>query len=208
MEKIVLLGGGGHAKVLIDLINACGRYEIAGIVDVQLNVGVAVSGVTVLGDDRILSELYEKGLRNACIAVGSVGDNSKRRALYEKVKNAGFLVPALIHPSAVISGKSHIREGAQIMAGAIVQTDSIIGENTIVNTGAIVEHDCTVGKHVHICPGAALSGGCLIGEGVFIGAGATVLQGIKIGSNSIVSAGAVVINDVPDNAKVIGAPAK
>ncbi|MFZ3122398.1 MAG: acetyltransferase [Thermodesulfovibrionales bacterium] len=208
MEKIVLLGGGGHAKVLIDLINACGRYEIAGIVDAQLAAGVSVSGATVLGDDRILSELYEKGLINACIAVGSVGDNSKRKALYEKVKNAGFLIPALIHPSAVISGKSQIREGTQIMAGAIVQTDSIIGENTIVNTGAIVEHDCTVGKHVHICPGAVISGGCTIREASFIGAGATVLQGIKIGSNSIVSAGAVVINDVPDNAKVIGVPAK
>lgn len=208
MEKIVLLGGGGHAKVLIDLVNAFGNYEIVGIVDAQIDVGVSVSGVTVLGNDRILSELYEKGLINACIAVGSVGDNSKRKALYEKVKNAGFLIPALIHPSAVISGKAQIREGAQIMAGAIVQTDSIIGENTIVNTGAIVEHDCTVGNHVHICPGAVLSGGCLIGEGAFIGAGATVLQGIKIGRNSIVSAGAVVIKDVIDNTTVIGIPAK
>lgn len=208
MEKIVLLGGGGHAKVLIDLINACGRYEIAGIVDAQFAAGVSVSGATVLGDDRILSELYEKGLRNACIAVGSVKDNSRRKALYEKVKNAGFLMPALIHPSAVISGKSQIHEGAQIMAGAIVQTDSSIGENTIVNTGAIVEHDCKIGNHVHICPGATLSGSCLISEGAFIGAGATVLQGIKIGSNSIVSAGAVVIKDVIDNTTVIGVPAR
>lgn len=208
MKKIVIIGGGGHAKVIIDLINVCGSYEIAGIVDAQLDIGVFVSGVAVLGDDRILSELYEDGLRNACIAVGSVKDNSKRRALYEKVKNAGFLAPVLIHPSAVISGKSHVREGAQIMAGAIVQTDSSIGENTIVNTGAIVEHDCIIGDHVHICPGAVISGGCKIGEGSFVGAGATVMQGIKIGSNSIVSAGAVAINDVPDNVRVIGVPAR
>lgn len=208
MEKIVLFGGGGHAKVIIDLINACGSYEIAGIVDAQLAAGVSVSGVTVLGDDRILPALYGKGLKNACIAVGSVKDNSKRKALYEKVKHAGFSIPALVHPSAIISGKSQIHEGVQIMAGTIVQTGSLIGENTIVNTGAIVEHDCAVGNHVHICPGATLSGNCLIGEGAFIGAGATVLQGVKIGSNSIVSAGAVVIKDVLDNTTVIGVPAK
>lgn len=208
MGKIVLLGGGGHAKVIIDLINACGSYEIAGIVDGQLAAGVFVSGVSVLGDDRILPELYGKGLKNACIAIGSVKDNSKRKALYEKIKYAGFSIPVLVHPSAIISGKSHICEGAQIMAGVIVQTDSSIGENTIVNTGAIVEHDCTIGNHVHICPGATLSGGCLIGEGAFIGAGATVIHGIRIGSNAVVAAGAVVIADVPDNTTVMGIPAK
>jgi UDP-perosamine 4-acetyltransferase len=208
MEKIVLIGGGGHARVLIDLINACGSYEIAGIVDAQLNHGVSVSGVTVLGNDSVLPELYGKGIKNACIAVGSVKDNNKRKALYEKVKHAGFSIPALVHPSAIISAKSQIREGAQIMAGAIVQTGALICENSIVNTGAIVEHDCAVGNHAHICPGATLSGGCFVGEGAFIGAGATVLQGIKIGNNSIVSAGAVVIRDVPDNTTVIGVPAK
>lgn len=193
---------------MIDLIKTSGQLKISGILDSQLEKGSTVAGIPVIGNDEMLLELYEHGIRNACIAVGSVKDNSKRKALYGKVKHAGFSIPALVHPSAIISGKSQIREGAQIMAGAIVQTDSIIGENTIVNTGAIVEHDCTVGKHAHICPGAALSGNCLIGEGAFIGAGATVLQGIKIGSNSIVSAGAVVINDVPDNAKVIGVPAR
>jgi UDP-perosamine 4-acetyltransferase len=208
MEKIVLLGGGGHAKVVIDLINACGSYEIVGIADAQLAAKVSISGVTVLGNDSVLPELYRKGIKNACIAVGSVKDNSNRKTLYEKVKREGFSIPALVHPSAIISGKSRISEGVQVMAGAIVQTSSSIGENTIINTGAIVEHDCAVGSHVHICPGATLSGGCLIGEGAFIGVGATVMQGIKIGSNSIVSAGAVVINDVPDNAKVIGVPAK
>jgi len=208
MEKIILIGGGGHARVLIDLINACGSYEIAGIVDAQLAPGVSVSGVTVVGNDSILPELYGKGIKNACIAVGSVKDNSKRKTLYEKVKYAGFLIPALVHPSAIVSGKSKIHEGVQVMAGAIVQTGVLIGEDTIVNTGAIVEHDCAIGNHAHICPGATLSGGCLIGEGAFIGAGATVLQGIKIGDNSVVSAGAVVIKNVPDNATVIGVPAR
>lgn len=208
MEKIVLLGGGGHAKVIIDLINACGSYEIAGIVDGQLVAGISVSGVSVLGDDRILSELYGKGLKNACIAVGSVKDNSKRKALYEKIKYAGFSIPVLVHPSAIISGKLQIHEGVQIMAGAIVQTDSSIGENTIVNTGSIVEHDCTIGNHVHICPGVTISGGVSIGDNAFVGVGATIIHGIKIGEGVLIGAGSVVVNDVSDGMTVMGVPAR
>lgn len=208
MNKIVFLGGGGHAKVLIDLINLSGKYKIAGILDPNLEADIKISDIPVLGNEELLPSLYKRGIKNACIAVGSVKDNSKRKALCKKVKHEGFLLPALIHPSALIASRSYIRDGAQIMAGAIIQTDSSIGENTIVNTGAIVEHDCTVGSHVHICPGAVISGGCTIGDGSFIGAGAAVLQSIKIGSNAVVAAGAVVIADVPNNGKVMGIPAR
>lgn len=208
MNKIVFLGGGGHAKVLIDLINLSKKYKIAGILDPNLKADIKISDVPVMGNDELLPLLYKRGIKNACIAVGSVKDNSKRKVLCEKVKHERFLLPALIHPSALIAGRSYIHDGAQIMAGAIIQVASSIGENTIVNTGAIIEHDCTVGSHVHICPGAVICGGCIIGDGSFIGAGATVLQGIKIGSNAVVAAGAVVIADVTDNRKVMGIPAR
>lgn len=208
MKKIVILGGGGHAKVLIDLIKTYTLYEIAGILDLQLEVGEFVSKIPVLGDDNLLGELYDRGIMDACIGVGSVKDNGKRKMLYEKVKKLNFNIPALIHSNSVISQESTIAGGVQVMAGAIVQTNTYINENTIINTGAILEHDCTIGKHVHICPGAVISGGCLIGDDVFIGAGATVIQGIKIGINSVVGAGAVVISDVPHNSKVMGVPAK
>lgn len=208
MDKIVLLGGGGHAKVLIDLIRVLNQYEIIGILDEQLKLGTEISGFQVIGADDVLIDLHKKGIKNACIAVGSVKDNSKRKTLYEKVKYAGFSIPALVHPSAIISDKSQIQEGVQVMAGAVIQTNCMIGENTIINTGAIVEHDCIIGRHVHICSGAVISGGCEIQDGVFIGAGATLIQGIKVGKNSIIAAGAVVINDVHANAKVMGVPAK
>lgn len=208
-NRIILLGGGGHAKVLIDLIRVSGLYEIIGILDSQLEVGSSVSGISVLGNDDLLRELYAKRIENACIAIGSIKDNSKRNVLYEKVKLLGFSVPFLLHPKATISNNdTKISEGVQIMAGTIVQAGCSIGENTIVNTGAIVEHDCIVGNHVHICPGAVISGGCTTGDCAFIGAGATVIQGIKIGNNSIVAAGAVVINDVPDGETVMGVPAR
>lgn len=207
-DKIVLLGGSGHAKVLIDLIRTNNKYEIIGVLDSQLKADSTVSETPVLGGDELLSGLYKKGIKNACIGVGSIKDNGKRKMLYEKVKQLGFYVPALIHPRTVVSKNVQIGDGVQIMAGTIVQTGCSIEENTIVNTGAIIEHDCNIGKHVHICPGTVISGGCIFGDSVFIGAGATVIQGIKIGSNSIVAAGAVVVENVPDNTKVMGVPAR
>lgn len=208
-SRIILIGGGGHAKVLIDLIKLSGQFEIAGILDTKLKQGSQVSGITVLGGDDLLTELYEKGVKNACIAVGSTKDNSNRKILYEKAKQCGLAVPLLIHPHAIVSkSETMISMAVQIMAGAVVQPGSAIGENTIINTGAIVEHDCKVGSHIHVCPGAVISGGCSIGEGAFIGAGATVIHGISIGRNAIIAAGSVVVSDVPDGVVVKGAPAR
>lgn len=208
MQKIVIIGGGGHAKVLIDLIRTSENYEIKGILDSMIRTGAVVSGVSILGDDSLLPELYANGIKNVCLAVGSIKDNSKRKTLYEKVKQIGFSVPCLIHPKAIVSKETQLSEGVQMMAGAIVQTGSVIKENTIINTGAIVEHDCNIGRHIHISSGAVIAGGCIINDGAFIGAGATIIHGVKVGENSIIAAGAVVINNVPDNVKVMGVPAE
>ena len=207
-NEIILLGGGGHARVLIDLIKTSGKYKLAGILDPQLKAGSSIMDISVLGDDSLLSMLYERGIRNACIGVGSVKDNTKRKNLFLKTKETGFTFPCLVHTTAVISEKAVLSEGAQIMAGAIIQTDSRIGENTLINTGAVIEHDCIIGKHVHICSGAVLSGGCIIDDGAFIGAGSTVKQGIRIGKNSVTGAGSVVIENVYDGVVVKGVPAK
>lgn len=195
--------------MLISLIRALKHFELEGVLDSGLAPGTEVSGVGVLGKDDLLHELYASGIKQACIAVGSIKDNSKRMELYGKVKQSGYTVPPLIHPGAIVSAEHNkLSEGVQIMAGAIIQPDSFIGENTIINTGAIIEHDCVIGRHVHICPGAVISGKCSVGDGSFIGAGATVIHGIKIGKRSIVAAGAVVINDVQDDTTVMGVPAK
>lgn len=190
------------------MIQTSGQYKIAGILDSRLKTGSTVAGVSVLGDDEKLAELFDDGIKNACIAVGSIRNNSTRRSLFEKVKQIGFKIPHLIHPESILTEGLHISEGVQIMAGAVIQTGSSIGENTIINTGSIIEHDCEIGRHVHICPGTVISGGCDIGDEAFIGVGAIVIQGIKIGINAVVAAGAVVIRDVPDNSTVIGVPAK
>ena len=208
MQKIIILGGGGHAKVLIDLIRTLNQYEIAGILDPQLEIRSAFVGIPVLGSDDLLPKLYADGIKNTCIAVGSIKADNKRKILFEKAKRIGFTVPSLVHPQAIISENAEINRGAQIMAGAIIQTGSSIGENVVIYSGAIIEHDCQVKSHSHICPGATLSGGCVVGENSFIGAGATVIQGIVIGSDVTVGAGSVVIKDVPDGVTIKGVPAK
>jgi sugar O-acyltransferase (sialic acid O-acetyltransferase NeuD family) len=208
MQKIIILGGGGHSKVLIDLVRIIGKYEITGILDLHLRKGATVSDIPVLGGDDLLEVVFNNGTRTACIAVGSVRDNDKRCSLFVKAKQIGFTISTLIHPNAFVSRESKITEGVQVMAGAIIQTNSFVAENSIINTGAIIEHDCKIGKHVHICPGAVISGECTIDEGVFVGAGATIIQGVRVGNNCMVAAGAVVINDIPSGTMVMGIPAK
>jgi UDP-perosamine 4-acetyltransferase len=207
-KKLVIIGGGGHSRVLIDLIQECGDYEIVGILDLQLKAGASVLGVPILGGDDLLSQVYAEGVKNACIGVGSTKDTSKRRILYEKVKRMGFFVLTLIHPRTIISKSSQIAEGVQIMAGAVVQAGVKISENTIINTSAIIEHDCDIGKNVHICPGAVVAGGVKVSDSALIGANATIKQGIRIGESAVVGAGAVVVKDVPASVIVKGVPAR
>ncbi len=208
VRKIIILGGGGHAKVLIDIILISTSYEIIGIIDPRIKESSEVCGVPVIGNDDMLSELYAQGIENVAIGIGSIRDNHNRKSLYRKIKQIGFYTPSLIHLRSIISKRSQVADGAQIMAGVIIGSDSLIGNNTIINTGAIIEHDCIINSHVHICSGVVISGGCNVEEGAFIGAGSIIIQGVKIGSNAVVAAGAVVINDVPDNTQVFGVPAK
>ena len=208
MKKLIIIGGGGHARVLIDLIKLSGQFEIIGILDSQTELDSPAPGISVIGNDDLLLKLYSEGIKNACIGIGSIKDNSTRKIMYEKVKQIGFSVPFLVHPNAIVSETVKLSEGAQIMAGAIVQAVAIIGENTIINTGAIVDHDCKIGRNVHICPGAVMSGGVIVNDESFIGAGSTIIQGIEIGKCVTVAAGSVVVKDVPDGHTVKGVPAK
>ncbi len=208
MKDIVFLGGGGHAKVLIDLVLTIGEYEIVGILDTKLEKGSKVLNFPVLGGDSLLAGIFDNNVRMACIAVGSARDSSIRCRLYDEAKRMDFEILSLVHPNSFVSGTSTIADGVQVMAGATIQTNSFICENSIINTGAIIDHDCVVGKHVHICPGVVVAGGVTIGNNSFICPGATVVQGVNIGNNSVVGAGAVVIEDVSDGVNVKGVPAK
>ena len=207
--RVVGLGAGGHAKVVIEILRLRGGHEFVGLLDANPELqGTELCGVTVLGDDSHLAELYRQGARGFFIGVGSVGNSSRRRRLYEQALQAGFAPARAVHPQAIVSGGAEIGNGPTVMAGAVINAAARIEDNVIVNTGAIVEHDCVIESHAHVASGACLGGGVRVGEGAHIGLGASVRQGIKIGRNAIVGAGAVVIEDVPEDVTVVGVPAK
>jgi sugar O-acyltransferase (sialic acid O-acetyltransferase NeuD family) len=165
-------------------------------------------GIKVLGDDRLLPELKSSGIDHAFIGVGTIGDTTVRRELYERVVGCGFQIASAVDRAAHVSPSAHIGTGVTLMAGAIINATARLGINVIVNTGAIVEHDCVIGDHVHLATGARLSGGVIVDEGAHIGLGAVVRQQIKIGRNAVVGAGAVVVKDVAPQTTVVGVPAK
>lgn len=207
--RIVGIGAGGHAKVLLETLLARGDVEVIGLLDADPAMkGRMVLGVRVLGSDELLGGLRRDGATHAFVGVGGTGDNGPRRRLFELARRSGLQVLSVVHPSAVVSPSAELGEGTCVCPGAIVAAGARLGCNVIVNTGAVVEHDCVVGDHAHVASGAVLAGGVIVGDGAHIGAGASVKQGVRIGIDSVVALGAAVIDDVPDRVVVGGVPAR
>lgn len=208
MKKLVILGAGGHAKGIVDIIQLGNHYELIALLDPNSALhGTHVLGVPILGGDEQLSSLKGDGVTHVFIGLGSVGNAKPRQVLYEKALSLGFELATIIHPSAIIAASASIGRGTVLMAGSIVNADSCVDDNVIINTGAIIEHDNRIGAHAHVATGARLAGAVTVGQGAHIGAGATVKQNITIGSRAIVGAGAVVVKDVPTDVTVVGVPA-
>jgi len=202
-DRIVLLGAGGHAKVLMDALERAGFQALALSDADSGRWGKEVSGCRIEGgDDWVLKQ--PRATTRLVNAVGSVDRDTlaRRRAVFEKFSGLGYRFAQVVHPAAVVSLRASLGEGAQVMAGAIIQADARIGVNTLINTRASVDHDCDIASHVHIAPGAVLSGGVRIGESVHVGAGAVIRQGVRIGEHALIGAGAVVLHDVPAGATV------
>ena len=202
------LGAGGHARVVIDILELGGRYRPFGLLDADPDLwGREVFGVPVLGGDGLLERMKEQGVSRFFVGLGGVGDLQPRIDLYRAGLAAGLAPLEAVHPRAVVSGRADLGPGLTVMAGAVINPGADIGENAVVNTGAVVEHDCTLGDHAHIATGALLSGGVRVGRAAHVGAGAVVRQGISIGPEALIGAGAVVVKDIPEGAVVAGNPA-
>ncbi len=208
LTPIVLIGAGGHATVVVEIILKQGLYRIAGYTSPEERPQTECWRFDYLGDDNVLPSIRKKGIALAALGVGSTGDNRLRCRLYEAAHNSGFILPLLVHPSAVIANGVLIADGSVIAPGAVINPGSKIGVNTVINSAAVIEHDCLIGDHVHVSPGAVLCGGVSVKSFAHVGAGAVVIQGINVGDGAVVGAGAVVIDDVEPWTVVAGNPAK
>lgn len=186
-SSIVLLGGGGHCKSCIDVIEQTGQYEVLGILDPHLKVGDKVLQYEIIGTDDDIPELM-KSVRHFFITVGQIKSSERRVILYKMIKSLNGEIPVIISPSAYVSRHSYIGEGTIIMHHAVVNAGSTLGSNCIINTKALIEHDVSVGDHCHISTGAIINGGCKVGSYSFIGSGAVLVQETTIPEKSFIRA--------------------
>ena len=202
--SIVLLGAGGHAKVVADICIAAG-HKIAGFLDDEKPIESQWTGGPILGRLDLLDDA-------AFIAnhwfIPTVGDNKTRRCLAQQLMTTGAKMLTVVHPSAVVASSSSIGNGTVIMPGAVVNAAARIGDFCIINTGSTIDHDCVLEEGCQICPGANLAGHVYCGQDVFVGTGAVIIPNIKIGDRAVVGAGSVVIRDVESDMMVVGNPAK
>ena len=192
MRNIILIGGGGHCKSVIDVIEQEGQFEIVGIVDQPKLLGYKVLGYSVIGNDHDLAKLAKK-YKYALITVGQTKSPSLRIKLFDLAIKSGFTLPKVISPNAYVSKHSLIGKGVVVMHNAVVNANASIGDNCIINSKSLIEHDCLISKHCHISTNATINGGATVESGCFIGSNATTKEMIKISKNSFVKAGSLVI---------------
>jgi UDP-perosamine 4-acetyltransferase len=209
IPSCIILGAGGHARMLIDCLNGQSAVRVVGALHGAKEARSSdLLGIPILGSDELLPKLRKAGVSLFVVGVGATGDNRPREKLFHMALGAGLAPMTVVHPSAIISSKARIEKGAQLLPGCIVNCGAVIGANVIVNSRVIVEHDCVLEEHCHAAPGAILGGNVRVGWRAHVGIGSCIRQGVRIGSDSLVGAGAVVLHDVPDNTVVVGNPAR
>jgi len=206
-KNIIVIGGGGHAKVVISILKKMQQYHICGYTDFE-DIG-SILDVPYLGSDHELARLIEENeIQYSVTGVGQITCSPKRQNIAEMIARLGLKAPALISPNAVVNEDVEIGEGTVVMDGVVLNPGTKIGKFCIVNTGTIVEHDCVVGDFTHLAPGVTISGGTKIGDNSQVSVGATIIQGIKISADCMIGAGAVVVKNCEQPGVYFGVPAK
>ena len=199
-----MIGGGGHARSVLDTILSRGEYEVIGYTDPY----PSDIPLKYLGTDDVLEELFNQGVKSAAFGIGYLGKGCLRDKLNNKLKEIGFRLPVIIDNSAVIAQDAVFGEGTFVGKHAVINAGAIIGRLCIINTQAIIEHTNTIGDFSHVSVGAVLCGDVTVEDHCLVGANATVIQGTRVGQYSIIGAGAVVIDDVLPTTRVAGIPAR
>lgn len=204
--KIIIIGAGGHGKVVREIVSAEGRHEAVGFVDsAPALVGKKVAGLPILGPANVLPRLRQQGIGGAIVAIG----DARVRVMYAALlRQQGFELVNAIHPTASISASAILGKNIVVAPQAAICTEARLGDSVIANTSCVIDHECEIDAGVHVCPGAHLGGRVRVGERSWIGIGANVIQCLVIGRQAKIGAGAVVIRDVPDGVTVVGVPAR
>lgn len=206
MKDIIIFGAGGHAGVIIDMIEKSQTYRVYGLVDSFLPQNSSKYGYTIFDDETILLKIK----REIYGGIVAVADNWIRKKIVDRIR---LIVPdfkfvSVIHPSAVISHHAKIGDGTVVMGGAIINGYTDIGDQCIINTNSSIDHDCRIGDYASIAPGATLGGNIKVGDGTAISLGANVIHSLQIGEHTVIGAGATVISDIESYKIAYGTPAK
>ncbi len=208
LEKVIIIGAGGHARSVLDILKENNEYEVVGCIDSDYPNKTKLEkmeDVDIIGRDEHLEDYYKKGISNVFVAIG---DNETRKKLYEKVVEIGYTPINVISRHSYISKNCILGTGICVMHGAVINVNGSIGNGCIINTNSSVDHDCEVEDFVHVAPGVAISGMTKIGEGTHIGTNVAVIDNLTIGKWCYIGAGAAVVKDISDYSMVYGVPAK
>ncbi|MBV2246892.1 MAG: acetyltransferase [Lentimicrobium sp.] len=206
-KGLILLGGGGHCRSVIEAIEHSGKLKIAGILDPGAEAGQTICDYPILGTDALIPSLHQSG-HAFIITIGQIKNPAPRIALFDLLQSLNADILTITDRKAVVSGRSTIGKGTVVLRHTFINSNVTLGNNNIINTGAIVEHDSTTGDHVHISTGAIVNGNCHIGNRCFIGTGAIILNNITIADDVLVGAGAVVLRNITKPGIYHGNPAR
>ncbi|MFH2039183.1 MAG: NeuD/PglB/VioB family sugar acetyltransferase [Chloroflexota bacterium] len=196
-RSILIYGGGGHAKSVMEMLKSIKDYEIVGIIDDNIPAKTYILDIPVLGPGSVLLELRKMGVLMSANGVGGILDINIRKRIFEVLERNDFALPKLIHPRSTLESSASVKDGVQIFANAYIGSDAVLESCCMINTNAVVSHDCLIGAYSHIAPGALLAGHVQVGEASLVGMGVTIAIGIKIGNNVRVGNGAIIYADVP-----------
>ena len=200
--RVIIYGGGGLSKMIIEHVRVLGTYQIMGIIDDQLPAGTDVIGCKVIGGVDKLADLYKEGIRTAFNSVGGIGNFLVRLKVFQTLAKAGFICPVLVHPSAAIDPSAKLEQGVLVLAQSYVSAYARVGMGSLINNSVVVSHDNVLGICTNLSPGAMLAGDVIIEDFVQVGMNATINIGVRVGARSVIGNGATIKEDVPADTRV------
>ena len=196
MNELILVGGGGHCRSVIDVVESANHFRIYGIIDAQAGQSRKVIGYPIIGTDEDLERYFNLGFR-FLVAIGQIRTPDPRIMAFNRLHALGLDLATMISPNAYVSKRASIQAGTVVLHGAVVNAQATVGDNCIVNSLALIEHDAQIGAHCHISTGVRVNGGVKVEMGTFIGSGSIIHEGVHIGERCVISAGSVIKSDVP-----------